>query len=76
MSQSEFETRRKARENTRVQADARKSGVILILLLIGWKSGTSFADQSKSKKMQNQSKHNLILMLKWKPPFKAPYSCC
>ena len=41
-----------------------KSRLVLILLLIGWKSGVSFVGQSESDEMENQSKRNYHSTLK------------
>ena len=45
---------------------ASKSGLVWVLLLIGWESGASFLSQSLSVVMQNQSKRKLLSTLKWK----------
>lgn len=46
---------------------ASKSRLVLVLLLIGWKSGGSFfSGQSQHKTMQKQSKRNSALTLHWK----------
>ena len=53
MDQSEREANacnwRQARENR-----ASEAGLVLVLLLIGWQSGASFANQSQSTVKQNQ----------------------
>ena len=38
----------------RGKASASKSRLVLVLLLIGWKSGANFANQSQSQVHQNQ----------------------
>ena len=43
------------------------SRLVLVLLLIGWESGASFVNQSQSEVKQDQSKRNLLSILKWKP---------
>ena len=57
---------------------ASKSQLVLVLLVIGWKSGARFLSQSQSVAMQNQSNREItfdtqlktLLTLKWKPPWK------
>ena len=67
MNQSEFlatytSNQCQAREN------AYKQGTIgFVLILIGWQSGASFANQSQSLVKQNQSKWQLISTLNYKP---------
>ena len=46
-----------------IKTCASKTGFVLVFLLIGKESGTSFANQSQSIAKQNQSKHELLLTL-------------
>ena len=57
MSQSEFEAKAPSAGKTRVS----KSRLVLVLLLIGWENGASFANQSQSVVMQNYSKRVKLL---------------
>ena len=75
MSQSELKaikcSRRQARETARVS----ESRLVLVLLLIGWKSGASFTGQSQSEAVQNQSKRNHHSTPKWKPLYINAAKC-
>ena len=46
---------------------ACNSRLVLVLLLIGWKSCASFTDQSQREVKHNQSKRELLSTLNWKP---------
>ena len=54
MNQSELEAKRVARAK-RGKTRARKSRLVLVLLLIGRRSGARLFNQSQSVAMQNQS---------------------
>ena len=45
---------------------ACKSQLVLVQLLIGWKSGASFANQSQSEVKQNQTKQELLWNIQFK----------
>ena len=78
----------KTRSNIIITQIARKSWLVfvllrwvLVLLVIGWESDASFLSQSLSKAMQNQSKHKILLTLKWKSLYLSadlcfPFCCC
>ena len=67
MNQSKLEvitcSWRKARETM--------TQLVLVLLLIGWKSGANLLSQSRSVKTKRKRKTNYFFTLKWKPLYKA-----
>ena len=58
---------RKARQAT--------TQLVLVLLLIGWKSGANLLSQSRSVKTKRKRKTNYFLTLKWKPLYQNQHGC-
>lgn len=68
MNQSEDKTMSRSRRKEReLPYDQSQSDFKLVLVLIGWKDDASFGNESQSKASQNQSKHELLSTLGWKP---------